>query len=134
MSKYRKIPVEIEAFRLGYEKAPDWFKENKNIELKREKIIDDCNFKEVNGITEIYINTLEGKMKANDGDYIIKGIAGEIYPCKPEIFEKIYEKVDDEKEKFKKIEFSIRMLHFHNYITSYQFEIMMKKLSEEFKK
>lgn len=95
MSKYRKIPVEIEAFRLGYEKAPDWFKENKNIELKREKIIDDCNFKEVNGITEIYINTLEGKMKANDGDYIIKGIVGEIYPCKAEIFEKTYEKVDE---------------------------------------
>ena len=40
---------------------------------------------------EIYIDTLEGKMKANKGDYIIKGVKGEIYPCKPDIFLMTYE-------------------------------------------
>ena len=39
------------------------------------------------------IETLEGSMKINDGDYIIKGVQGEYYPCKPDIFEATYEKV-----------------------------------------
>lgn len=39
----------------------------------------------------IYINTLEGKMYAATGDFVIKGINGEFYPCKPDIFEKTYE-------------------------------------------
>jgi len=39
----------------------------------------------------IYIETLEGLMCANVGDYIIKGVSGEFYPCKPDIFEKTYE-------------------------------------------
>ena len=42
-----------------------------------------------------YIPTLEGNMKANIGDYIIKGINGEFYPCKPGIFAKTYEEVED---------------------------------------
>lgn len=43
---------------------------------------------------EVSIPTLEGVMLANVDDYIITGIAGEKYPCKPDIFEKTYEKVD----------------------------------------
>jgi len=43
---------------------------------------------------EYYINTLEGIMTANAGDWIIKGVKGEFYPCKPDIFEKTYEKVN----------------------------------------
>ena len=39
------------------------------------------------------ICTLEGDMRGNRGDYIIKGLRGELYPCKPDIFEKSYEKV-----------------------------------------
>lgn len=39
------------------------------------------------------IHTLEGEMKASIGDYIIKGVAGECYPCKPDIFIKTYEEV-----------------------------------------
>lgn len=42
---------------------------------------------------EISIDTLEGTMIANKGDYIIRGINGEFYPCKPDIFEKTYEPV-----------------------------------------
>lgn len=40
-----------------------------------------------------FIDTLEGPMKVSDGDYIIKGVNGEFYPCKPDIFEKTYEVV-----------------------------------------
>ncbi len=41
----------------------------------------------------VLIKTLEGTMAANIGDFIIKGIQGEFYPCKPDIFEKTYEEV-----------------------------------------
>lgn len=41
--------------------------------------------------TDIYIQTLEGEMKATVGDWIIQGVNGEFYPCKPDIFEKTYE-------------------------------------------
>ena len=41
------------------------------------------------------IETLEGTMHADYGDYIIKGVNGELYPCKPDIFEKTYEAMED---------------------------------------
>ena len=44
---------------------------------------------------EMIIHTLEGDMKASVGDYIITGVDGEQYPCKPDIFEKTYEVVED---------------------------------------
>ena len=44
---------------------------------------------------EMIIHTLEGDMKANVGDYIITGVKGEKYPCKPDIFEQTYEEVKD---------------------------------------
>ena len=43
---------------------------------------------------EIEIETLEGTMKANVGDYIITGVKGEVYPCKPEVFNETYEEVE----------------------------------------
>ena len=43
---------------------------------------------------EIIINTLEGKMKARKGDWIIKGIKNEICPCKPDVFKETYDKVE----------------------------------------
>lgn len=45
---------------------------------------------------EIEIKTLEGVMMANKGDWIIKGIKGELYPCKPDVFEMTYEKVNND--------------------------------------
>lgn len=45
---------------------------------------------------EMFITTLEGVMRADPGDWIITGVHGEQYPCKPDIFEKTYERVDDE--------------------------------------
>ena len=77
--KYRKKPVEVEAFRFGYDDEPEWF----------------LNSGMVKDIQNEYctICTLEGDMRGNRGDYIIKGLRGELYPCKPDIFEKSYEKV-----------------------------------------
>lgn len=43
----------------------------------------------------ILINTLEGTMAADVGDYIIKGVKGEFYPCKPDIFEQTYEELNE---------------------------------------
>ena len=81
--KYRKKPVVIEAFRFQIDKAmPDWFNEKR---ITNEIITHN------DGTVEI--KTLEGVMKANKGDYIIQGVNGEIYPCKPDIFEKTYEEV-----------------------------------------
>lgn len=45
---------------------------------------------------EMLIPTLEGDMKASVGDYIITGVNGEQYPCKPDIFEKTYEPVNED--------------------------------------
>jgi hypothetical protein len=44
----------------------------------------------------LFIPTLEGEMKASSGDWIIKGVNGEFYPCKPDIFEKTYEAVKED--------------------------------------
>lgn len=43
----------------------------------------------------MYIETLEGFLLADPGDYIITGVNGEQYPCKPDIFDKTYEKIED---------------------------------------
>ncbi len=45
-------------------------------------------------IEEIIIHTLEGDMKVSKGDYIIKGVKGEFYPCKPDIFNETYQETD----------------------------------------
>ncbi len=45
---------------------------------------------------EIYIKTLEGEMHVSDGDWIIQGVQGELYPCKPDIFEQTYDEVHDD--------------------------------------
>jgi hypothetical protein len=42
-----------------------------------------------------YIETLEGRMFVSDRDWVIKGVAGEFYPCKPDIFKQTYEKVEE---------------------------------------
>lgn len=47
------------------------------------------------GVTNLIIGTLEGDMVANPGDYIIKGVKGEFYPCKPDIFVATYDEVGD---------------------------------------
>ena len=90
MSIYRKLPVEIEAFQYGIENRPDWFCDK----VSTNEIVTywQNDWKEHQD-TYCLINTLEGKMRGDKKDYIIKGIKGEIYPCKPDIFEATYELV-----------------------------------------
>jgi hypothetical protein len=91
MPLYRSIPVEKEAFEwteaVFYARnigiRPQWFEDAID---KRE-----VYFLEENGTRTLYIDSLEGAMKVSLGDFIIQGLAGELYPCKPEIFHKSYE-------------------------------------------
>lgn len=84
MNKYRKLPVEIEA--MQYEDTFSF------VLMLNEWVgsVTDPIFV-VPG--ECHIRTLEGVMNVSVGDYIIKGVNGEFYPCKPDIFNKTYEKV-----------------------------------------
>ncbi len=43
---------------------------------------------------QLFVKTLEGDMHISAGDYVIQGVKGEIYPCKPDIFEQTYERVE----------------------------------------
>jgi hypothetical protein len=87
MAKYRKKPVVIEAFVwTGDEKQtedPAW------INVPGVATFENSGTPEV----KLKIQTLEGVMTANRGDYIIRGIKGEVYPCKPDIFNASYELV-----------------------------------------
>lgn len=81
--KFRKKPVVIEAIR--------FMGDNQEIvKLFGVVGIDYCGGKDT-----LSIRTLEGTMTAQKGDWIIKGIKGEFYPCKPDIFEATYEMVKD---------------------------------------
>ena len=95
IKKYIKKPVQIEAIQLTKENIIEVF-----------DFLDEANYKETKSVEEledfsqrmlkqgyIAIETLEGIMKASFGDYIMKGIKGEFYPCKSVIFIAIYEEV-----------------------------------------
>lgn len=90
MVKFRKKPVVIEAFQwTGGEdqtEDPTWA-----IEAIQAGSIRFENVGTPNVV--ILIDTLEGTMRGNRGDYIIRGVKGEIYPCKPDIFEASYDRV-----------------------------------------
>ena len=85
--QYRKKPIVIEAFRLGDE-WPDWWADAVSASQATTHN-DDGRWS--GGPDWAEIQTLEGTMRANRGDWIIRGIKGEIYPCKPDIFEATYE-------------------------------------------
>lgn len=88
--KYKKKPVIIEAIQL--------LNNNSSIEECLKFIynvfITDDDIETIKNDKHIRIQTLEGDMKASFGDYIIKGVNGEFYPCKPDIFEKTYESIE----------------------------------------
>jgi len=95
IKKFIKKPVEIEAIQLTKDNIIEVF-----------NFLDGANYKETKSSEEledfskmklkqgyIEIETLEGIMKASFGDYIIKGVKGEFYPCKPDIFQETYEEM-----------------------------------------
>lgn len=87
--KYRKKPIEVQAQqylspfpnRDSQDDFSSWLIKNLRQSFKYEG-------------EDLIIITLEGAMRASPNDYIIKGTQGEIYPCKPDIFEQTYEKVE----------------------------------------
>jgi len=85
MVKYRKKPVVIEAVQWTGENFEELWK---LLESKEGRAV----YEESD--MSIFLETLEGTMKAEVGDYIIKGVQGEIYPIKEEIFLKTYEQVE----------------------------------------
>lgn len=89
MDKYRKKPVEIEAVELSLSTMgalmTQMKEEGREVSIHSEP--------PTLAVTGLAIHTLEGIMIANMGDYVIKGIQGEYYPCKPEIFLASYEEV-----------------------------------------
>jgi hypothetical protein len=88
MATYRKKPVEIEAIQ--------WVSDNieQVYEMLGDNLIIDIDEDELRH----FINTLEGKMELSWGDYVIRGVKGEFYPCKPDIFELTYEMVEKTNE------------------------------------
>ena len=89
MARYRKKPVVIEAFQYdgdlkndkGYS-VPDWAVTAFESGMMYYKA-------DTQG--ELYIHKLEGEHHVSTGDYVIQGVNGELYPCKPDIFEKTYD-------------------------------------------
>lgn len=79
MPKFRKKPVVIEAEQYFFEKRDHPFFHEAGVRSNH-------NYS--------YIPTLEGKMEISEGDWIIKGVKGEYYPCKPDIFEATYDSAD----------------------------------------
>ena len=97
MPKYRKLPVEIEAFQMTKERRwecdwPEWLMTawNKNSGEVGSLFLDsdDPDYE------RLMIGTLEGAHKVSWDDWIIQGVKGELYPCKPNIFEATYEEVE----------------------------------------
>src|SRR5574344_2618366 len=83
INKYRKRPVEVEAIQFD-----GWNWREVYQFMSDEPLMFTQDFRKEE---YILIETLEGVMKAKVGDYIIKGVHGEFYPCKPDIFHETYE-------------------------------------------
>ena len=91
MAKYRKKPVVVEAvqvtaeMRRNYGPFPEWALPSM-AGGRTEKIVNS---------EWLSVVTLEGEMNVSDGDWLIRGVKGEVYPCKPDIFAATYEPVED---------------------------------------
>lgn len=88
IKQYIKKPVIIEAIHyngLNYDEVNEFVGKR----LKQEFYDNQVTFP----LLYLFIETLEGEMRISPNDYVIKGINGEFYPCKPEIFNKTYDEV-----------------------------------------
>ena len=89
MAYYRKKPVVIEAIqylpRYGFEETPDWLKKAYEDSIVTDHPHDDY----------YEVVTLEGLMKGYIYSYLVRGVEGELYPCRGDIFKETYEKVEE---------------------------------------
>lgn len=104
IKKYRKKPVIIEAIQWDGKNLVDvsaFLCNQTRKEILKEINLSDISRKKWDDYESIVlddgldIDTLEGRMEASIGDYIIKGVHCEFYPCKPDIFDKTYEEVEE---------------------------------------
>ena len=86
MGKYRKKPVVIEAW--IWDETKETFNQIGCLSMSSSG-----HLERPNEMTQLRILTLEGTMRVDKGDYIIKGVKGEFYPCKSDIFQMTYESV-----------------------------------------
>ena len=103
MPKFRKKPVEVEAFQMTLERRwnnvdwPEWLHEAWNKDPGEGALWpnpDDPPNPEYKSADRLVCGTLEGVHVVDIDDWIIKGIKGELYPCKPDIFKATYEEVE----------------------------------------
>lgn len=100
MARYRKLPVEIDAIQwdgtaTGATSIIDWILDSGSTANYVCSNPDRCSENDGDTPHSISIRTLEGDMRAELGDWIIKGVQGEFYPCKPDIFAATHEAVTD---------------------------------------
>lgn len=88
-TKFRKKPIVIEAIQMTPEMRQNFgpFPEWALPHLEGESV------EKIANSQRVFVKTLEGRMHVSDGDYLICGVQGEVYPCKPDIFEATYEAV-----------------------------------------
>lgn len=89
--QFRKKPVMIDAFCLGLDPMPDWFMDQVSANIVT---LQGGHPLDRGSLSHALIHTLEGSMTADRGDYVIRGVKGELYPCKPDIFALTYEPVE----------------------------------------
>lgn len=94
MEKYIKRPVEVETVK--------W------TGMNHEEVFSFCGDRIAFEFSHLYIKTLEGSMHVSKGDYIIKGVEGEFYPCKPDIFHKTYQASSEVEEGTKHDAFNLK--------------------------
>jgi hypothetical protein len=86
---YRKIPVEVKALQFVNDQSDKYQTRLKDF-LETDEL--PVRFGE-NGSLELWLETLEGGVWASENDFIVKGVDGELYPCKPDVFRQTYEMV-----------------------------------------
>lgn len=98
--KFRKKPVIVDAVKLenNYDSIVNAVEFVFDIGMETSVIGANATVRDIQERNGLDIITLEGTMKASFGDWIIKGVNGEFYPCKPDIFEKTYEVLQMEGE------------------------------------
>ncbi len=92
MPRYRKKPVEVNAYQMTNNNMYDWWNWPAWLHEALFKVPGSKGSLIKDGCT-IHIHTLDGKQLVSTNDYIIQDVKGEIYPCKPDIFEMKYEEV-----------------------------------------
>jgi hypothetical protein len=97
MARYRKRPVVVDAFQMTKGRRgdnsewPNWLNLAWNTDFAEPGAVSCEDYPNSKGDDRLLIQTLEGPLAVSWDDWIIKGIKGELYPCKPDIFEQTYE-------------------------------------------